>query len=362
MGKLFKFLLFLVYSFSLLPVAGAMLGLWISPNAAWPLAFMGLVFPILVIVQFIFIILFLVFRSKAVFLPVIVILICWTPINHTLQFNFHKQVKTAEEKGIKVMTYNVRLLDYFNWSGEKNTTDGIFETIRKYDPDILCLQEMVIQEAGRFSLAGIKAQLKTLPHEFVEYNFVAPNRRHGMAIFSRYPVIATGSEHFPGTYNMVMHADLIIGTDTVRVFNNHLESIHFDQDEFQIIDNKSDESRITREKISVIFDRMKTAYQRRAIQAEKVHEKIKASHYPVIVCGDFNDTPVSYAVNKVRNGLYDSFRSGGTGMGYTFPNLILPMRIDYILHDKSIVSSNFHTGKEKFSDHRPVMASLTLGK
>jgi endonuclease/exonuclease/phosphatase family metal-dependent hydrolase len=362
MGKLFRLLLFIIYAFSILPTAGALLGLYISPNAAWPLAFMGLIFPILLIVQFFFIILFLLLRSKAVFIPVILVLVCWTPVTHTLRFNPEKKDTTTAEGNVRIMTYNVRLLDFFNWSGQKNTTNGIFETIRKYDPDILCLQEMVIQETGRFSLSRIREELNVLPHEYVEYNFVAPNRKHGMAIFSRYPVISSWSEHFPGTHNMVMYADLAVGQDTVRIFNNHLESIHFERDEFQIIDNKSDESRITREKISVIFERMKTAYKRRAIQAEMVHQKIKESPHPLIVCGDFNDTPVSYAVNKVRNGLYDSFRSGGSGMGFTFPNLILPMRIDYILHDKSIVSTSFQTGKEKLSDHRPVVASLKLGK
>jgi endonuclease/exonuclease/phosphatase family metal-dependent hydrolase len=159
---------------------------------------------------------------------------------------------------------------------------------------------------------------------------------------------------------MMLYADVVIGTDTVRIFNNHLESIHFDRDEFQWIDTTSNETRIPKDKITEIMNRMKTAYIKRAAQADRVKRSIDASPYRVIVCGDFNDTPVSYARHRIGRDLEDSFRSGGRWLGITFPNVRGPLRIDYILHSPAMVSSGFETGKVEFSDHRPVSCRIGI--
>ncbi len=351
-------ILVLVYLCTLPLVAGAFLSQWISPNLFWPPAFLGLIFPVLIILQIAFILIFILFRSKAVLLPVLVILAGWSEVRHTFQLNFEGSEDQVESVSIKVMTYNVRLLDFYKWSVNKNAAQNIFNLIRKTGPDILCLQELMVQFPGKYSIEGIQAELGQLQYSHFDFYHSVPTRKHGIAIFSRHPIIHSGSEHFPGTSNMIIFADIKIGADTIRVYNNHLESNHFEQDEFELIDKKSNEGRITREKISVITGRMKVAYKRRANQSDVLHGKILESPYPVIVCGDFNDTPVSYTINRVRKGLYDSFRSGGRGMGVTFPGLIIPLRIDYILHDKEMVSSDFLTGKEIFSDHRPVSCSI----
>jgi endonuclease/exonuclease/phosphatase (EEP) superfamily protein YafD len=105
---------------------------------------------------------------------------------------------------------------------------------------------------------------------------------------------------------------------------------------------------------------MKGAYIKRAGQADLVSERINRSPYEVIVCGDFNDTPVSYVTHKISKDLYDSFRSGGRWLGITFPNVKAPLRIDYILHSRKMVSDNFEIGRIVFSDHRPVSCEIGL--
>jgi endonuclease/exonuclease/phosphatase family metal-dependent hydrolase len=360
MGRILRRILQVIYLTTLIPAIGAILSQWISPNLAWPLAFFGLFFPLILLIQIVFLVIFLLMRSKAIVLPLIVILAGWTPLEHTFQLSLKGNAGLKNSNQVKVMTYNVRLFDFFEWSGKKNMADGIFNSIKEQPPDILCLQEFLVQEQGKLPLSRIEKELSFLPYHHIEYNYTVQTRKHGLAIFSRYPILEAGHEHFADSRNMFIFADVLIGKDTVRVYNNHLESIHFERDEFELIDNKEDESRITREKISEIVGRMEKAYKKRSVQAEIVREHLNRSTHPVIVCGDFNDTPVSYATSKIRKGLFDSFRSGGKGLGITFPNMIVPLRIDYILHSKEMVSSGYVIGRGKYSDHRPVSTLIQI--
>jgi len=359
MRKALRQIFFVVYLFTVLPLIACYLSQWISPASFWPLAFFGLLFPALIVIQIAFLLFFIVLRSKAIVFPVILILFGWSSIVQSFQVP-HPANTESEKNTIKVMTYNVRLFDIVSWSGLKNQADGIFSYLSEEKPDILCIQEFALQDPGKFSIEYIKEKLDFLPETVIEYNYTSQNRKHGLAIFSRFPIIGSGHEHFQDTKNMMLYADLLIANDTIRVYNNHLESIHFDRDEFQWIDTKTDKTRIPRDKITEIINRMKGAYKKRAIQAGTVRKSIDLSPYKVVVCGDFNDTPVSYATHKIGNNLYDSFRSGGRWLGITFPNVKAPLRIDYILHSKEFTSSDYEIGKVKFSDHRPVSCRIEI--
>ena len=361
MLKALKRILFIFYLLTMLPLGICYLSQLISPATFWPFAFFGLMFPALIIIQIAFLIIFLVIRSKAIIIPVVMILLGWNSITQTFQFPIRPITAAQSKNSFKVMTYNVRLFDIAHyWSTLEVQSEGVFSYANDLKPDILCFQEFAVQDPGKFSLDFVKTRLPFLPYSAVEYNFTNQTRKHGLAIFSRFPIISTGHEHFADTKNMMLFCDLLIGSDTIRVYNNHLESIHFDRDEFQWIDTTTNKTRITRDKITEIVDRMKGAYIKRAKQADQVRKNIDNSPYKVLVCGDFNDTPVSYTTHTISKNLYDSFRSGGKWLGITFPNIKAPLRIDYILHSKEMVSSGYNIGKVKFSDHRPVSCNIAL--
>ncbi len=361
MLKALRRILFIIYLFTVIPFGACYLSQFISPASFWPLAFFGLMFPALIIIQVVFALIFIALRSKAVVLPIVLIILGWSSITHTFQIPTGSGSRSENQEAVKVMTYNVRLFDIAHyWSKVQDQSLGVFSYIDQMKPDILCFQEFAIQDPGKFSLDFVKSRLSSLPYSAVEYNFTNQTRKHGLAIFSRYPIISTGHEHFADTKNMMLFCDIRIGSDTVRVYNNHLESIHFDRDEFQWIDTTTNATRIPRDKITEIVDRMKGAYVKRAGQADLVRKNIDSSPYEVIVCGDFNDTPVSYAAHRIGSNLYDSFRSGGKWLGITFPNIRAPLRIDYILHSKKMASSDYRIGKVKFSDHRPVSCAINL--
>ena len=138
MRKALRRIFFLIYLFTVLPLAACYLSQWISPASFWPLAFFGLLFPLLIIIQFVFVLVFLIFRSKAIVLPVILILSGWNPIAHTFQFSRSPGPDSADKNSIRVMTYNVRLFDIAHyWSGLKDQSEGILAYANDLKPDIL---------------------------------------------------------------------------------------------------------------------------------------------------------------------------------------------------------------------------------
>ena len=101
---------------------------------------------------------------------------------------------------------------------------------------------------------------------------------------------------------------------------------------------------------------LKKGFIKRASQARVVKDHIDKSPFPVIVVGDFNDTPVSYAYTRIRKGLNDSFVNSGYGAGFTYKGNYPPNRIDYILYDNSLINSYFEIMKVKYSDHYPIIS------
>ena len=139
----------------------------------------------------------------------------------------------------------------------------------------------------------------------------------------------------------------------------HLQSIAFSKDDYKYIDDlQNDVETEDIEHSKSIINRLKRAYIKRAKQAELIHASIASSPYPVIVCGDFNDTPASYAKNKIATDLEDAFVESGNGFGRSYIGKFPSFRIDYILHSKEFESYHFRTIKEEYSDHYPIVCYL----
>jgi endonuclease/exonuclease/phosphatase (EEP) superfamily protein YafD len=82
----------------------------------------------------------------------------------------------------------------------------------------------------------------------------------------------------------------------------------------------------------------------------------------VILLGDFNTSPWSYAFRDLlrHSRLCDSRR--GFGVQPTWPDRLPLMRIpiDHILHSPGVQVSDLHTGPFSGSDHRPVMVDFSM--
>ena len=361
MRKLVKWILyFLALVFSAL-LAGAYLSRLVSPDKIWQLSFFGLVFPVIFILSVILLILLIIGRNKAGFLLAAFLVAGWFPIKETVSF-IRKTPETQSTEGVKIMSYNVRIFDNFKWSGKDNSGQMMLDFVANEKPDIICFQEFMAKSIGDFGMISIKSKLRHAPYVHTKYMREGLVNKVGLAIFSKYPIIEKGGEYLSDKGQLYIYTDLKVKQDTIRLFNIHLESNHFNQSQINLIDSLiSNDPRDKKSEYIDILKNMKKAYIIRSSQARMIKEVIKESPYPVVVAGDFNDTPVSYTYNTISGSLEDAFVGSGKGLGATYKKFMLPLRIDYILHDKDYQSREYTKHNVDFSDHKPIHAVLDIG-
>ena len=157
--------------------------------------------------------------------------------------------------------------------------------------------------------------------------------------------------------NTCIFSDVIVKQDTIRVYNIHLASNFFQKKDFDNI--TSTEKSKVKNGIIGITKKLKRSFGRRGSEVDQIKEHISKSPYSVIICGDFNDTPVSYAYQELRKERNDAFIKSGNGIGSTYTK-IPTLRIDYILYDNNLYSSDFITYNTGLSDHRAISCTINF--
>ncbi|WP_194766021.1 endonuclease/exonuclease/phosphatase family protein [Tamlana sp. I1] len=311
---------------------------YLPPKTFAVLSVVNLGVSFLIGINFIFVLYWLIKLKKQCWLSVVVLLIGYFLYGSLYRFSSSTALE-AGAKSIKVMNYNVRLFDLYNWIPEKDTEKNIIDFIKKESPDIICIQEYHPHEHLDFS--------------FYKYNFKKIEGKkllHGQAIFSKFPIINSGSLDFPKTSNNAVFADIVTGKDTVRVYNIHLESLHI---------NTQVES-LKKENSERLLKRIGTTFKMQQTQAELFIKHKNACKYKVIVSGDFNNTAFSYVYRTIKGDLNDTFDEAGTGFGRSYDFQFFPVRIDFILSDKRFKVNDFKNYDVHYSDHFPIMATLSL--
>ena len=360
MRKMIYIFLLLVNSLLAFLLLLSYLSTHISPSKIWPLAFFGLGYQYLLIVNFIFMIFWIIKLKKAVFISLIVIIIGWNHHRNYIPLRLFISGKSIEETDklseLRILSYNVRAFNVYEWLDDNKTSTNIYNLIRSESPDIICLQEY-------YSADHHSRITKLIPGKVYSHIFYSSNSsktgNFGIATYSRYPIINKGLISSPNTSNVTIYSDILVVSDTFRIYNNHLQSLNFKQSNYDFIDSlrfRYDEKNLN--EIMDITGRLKTAFVKRSAQVDLVSAHIKNCPYPVIVCGDFNDTPVSYTYRKMRTGLKDSFVSSGTGFGNTYLGIFPSFRIDYIFHSSFFETIEFERVKAKLSDHYPIICRL----
>jgi endonuclease/exonuclease/phosphatase family metal-dependent hydrolase len=362
--KIIWILNLLVASATILSFAAA----WISPENIWWLALFGLGFEILFAINILFIIYWLITRSRRFILSLAFVMLGLSKIFGIVQINFsHPSESDLQSKGyIKVMTFNVRLFNLYNWFHNTETRKKIFEFLEKESPDIICFQEFYSSDANDMLFKNddtLRHYLKS-PYSQIEYTYSFRKTDHwGIATFSKFPIIRQQATHFAKKGgNIYIESDVVAGNDTVRVFNCHLESVRFEWHDYKFIENLNNDD-VDQDELQgslSILRHLRQGFVRRAKQVNILRDSIDASPYPVILCGDFNDTPSSYTYSVLDDNLKDAFRESGNGAGKTYAGPFPSFRIDYIFHDKKIQSAGYRTIREKLSDHYPVSCMLKL--
>jgi len=364
----------IVFILNILALVGLLLSylsLFVSPESSWMFAFMGLIYPIHLVLNVGFLILWLFVRPIFALFSTITILIGISKINDLYQWTSAPDEETIqafsnEDSTIHLLSWNVRLFDLYNWSKNKQTRNKMIEVIHHEGADILCFQEFYYDDLGKFNTLDTLLDIQWANRVHIENSSsVNSNSHFGIATFSKFPIINRGVIAFKDvTDNISIFTDIVAFQDTIRVYNLHLESIRFRREDYKILEkitgNKDNTDLDGPQKI---LDRMRRAYIRRARQTDIIKDHITRSPYPVLVCGDFNDTPNSYTYHNISKGLEDAFRSSGYGMGATFISIIPFLRIDFILYSpKRFTPIYFRVLRKKLSDHYPVVSVMRINK
>ena len=223
-----------------------------------------------------------------------------------------------DSRALKVLSYNVR--SFIDDRGER-CLDSVVAMIKSLNPDILCLQEMGFSEIADSLLAPLHPMPRSLSR-----SELSP------AIYSRYPIIRAGRID---SLKEFVWADVVVkrGTreDTLRIFNNHLHTTAIRRDDSDYIENHAYLGDDSLGQVRSMVSRLTENNILRAAQVDTLAQMIAASPYPTIVCGDFNDTPVSYTYRSMARNLRDAFRWAGRGYSHTYRGFFDMLRIDYVM-------------------------------
>jgi endonuclease/exonuclease/phosphatase family metal-dependent hydrolase len=336
----------------------------ISPLFCVWFAYLGLFFPFILLLNILFALLFITGKKwKTVFLYAAVFLICSSAIKTYLPVHF-KDNKVPENT-VKFLSYNVRGFDCIkkNLKGKENST---LNYIAEIDADIVCLQEYAsIAAGGKFlNDSDIASKLKKLPYRHIEpLNPANKTSTYAVAIFSKFPI--RNVERLPKSSRQdeIFAVEVDVNGKTLTIINNHLQSNHLSTEDrtgfYDLTVNPNTEK--IESFTHTMFRRLTPAYKKRTVQANMIADYIKTKKPQyLIVCGDFNDTPISYVRRKIKGDLHDAFAETGCGLGITYNMHRFLFRIDHILHSENIKAYNCTVGNQKYSDHYPVWCWMRM--
>lgn len=318
---------------------------FLAPKMFPLLSVLTLILPLFLILNGLFFIYWLLQLKRQVILSGLVLLLGIAFINKF--YKFSSQDIAKEEKDFTIMSYNVRLFNLFEWIDDENVGNNILRFINEQNPDILCIQEY--SENAKVDLRVYK--YKTI---FMEGEQI----KTGQAIFSKYPIFNQGDFKIPTAGNNVIYADIKKGNDTIRVYNIHLQSIKISPDVNEISEHVD---AINQSKSQQLFGRIRDAFKKQEQQAEILVKHKNDCRYPIIICGDMNNSPFSYVYRSIKSDLNDCFVESGNGFGQTYKFKYYPARIDYIFADKQMLVKSFSTFTNfENSDHFPIMTRLSF--
>jgi endonuclease/exonuclease/phosphatase family metal-dependent hydrolase len=268
---------------------------------------------------------------------------------------------------LKILSFNVHgETEHWKKNTQSNTFSGILDFLAKQQPDILCLQEFYSYTKDSTKVLERIAEKIDMKYFYYRNYYDSKNTRKidAFVIYSKFPILSSGFNQNDNKNTYSIYTDISIGDEIVRVYNVHLESFHFGQEDYTFYSNLTEgESSETpmKEGTKKIIMKLRRAYELRAKQADNLRLSIKSSPYPVLVCGDLNDTPSSYSYQVLTRGLNDSFKKAGNGLfGNTYGGNFPSFRIDYLLFDEKFEAYNYKKYKVYLSDHYPISVFINI--
>ena len=240
----------------------------------------------------------------------------------------------------------------------------MLDQIQKQNPDILCLEEFFHSPDSAFYNNIKEIQAMGYPYYYFSYDPDGDYQYIGSAIFSKYPMVDTGLVRYfrPSMPEALVHADIKVNSDTIRVYATHLQSVQFRQRDYEAIREIKNAEDSLYANSKTVLGKVRKAMNLRSSQADIAKDILEDSPYPILFCGDLNDTPNSYTYFTIRGDMQDAFLEKGFGIGRTFSSLSATLRIDYIFADDHFRVNQFTRVAKNLSDHFMIMADVELRK
>ena len=363
--RLFSVLLWFLYKiavfYTLLVYA---LTYW-TPSHHWLAGFVMMSLPVMLVFHLGFLVIWSLISPKRLLTTLFILALGYPFLARTFQFGrSSSQVSLAPERKesamLTVLNYNVYNFDFYNYQyGQDKETVRQFGTwIEQQQADVLCLQEYFSRrDMADFDFTTRLRSQGYRYREFLQESENVPNAQNGVAIFSKYPILAVRDTLFTGS-NGLVQADILWKNDTVRIINVHLYSMTL---QLSGIVNKGivnkEEYEKSKHEAKYALKQLRKGFEKRGAEVELLESWVADSPYPVIVCGDFNETPYSYVYGRLRRRLDNAFEEKGSGFGFTYNHLPYFIRIDHQFYDKGRLELvDFETLNEiPYSDHYPLV-------
>lgn len=352
-GVLLNAVMALVSVITALCILMIFIGRFVPPEKLWYFSLLGLVSPIIYMVAMVSLLYWIIrweWRMAAFMFLFVFLGLFQVSLYYKIDVTREYEEPDYGRDNIKVLSYNIRQMRDDKWA---LTADSIMAFIGKYSPDIICFQESHSDAESADTIDSLLGRYHATNSSNVDEQFVR--------CYSKYRIIRSDSVGGMCGTGSGIWADMRIGNDTVRVFNVHLQTTSITSDDKEYIINHRFISDSTREdKMHSIARRLYDNSIMRSRQVDTLHRRIKESPYPVIVCGDFNDVPMSYAYRTVARDLQDTFSEQGHGYAHTFRGFFNMLRIDYVLVDERFETLSYEIPAIASSDHYPVFVRLRL--
>lgn len=329
---------------------------FVNPAAHPRLSVMGLLFPVLLLFNFAFLVFWLVFKPKGALIPMLGFIVAYSPIRSYMPLNIRHE---APDSALKIISYNVENFGAVPDQPLPDSPNEIVRYLADSHADLICLQE-----AGGFH---ITQEIDSVMGAVYPYHHIQPiDGNHNMLrLYSKFPIVSAERIAYPSVGNMSVAYRVNIGRQIILVINNHLESNLLDGKDKagfkDLVKGKLNEDRARVESTRLI-DKLSAAAVRRAPQAEAVAEYIRRHRgMATIVCGDFNDTPLSYSCRTIGKGLIDCYRESGNGPGFSYHRSGMYVRIDQLYCSRDWRPFRCYVdSKIKLSDHYPIVSWLKM--
>lgn len=320
---------------------------YIPPKSFPTISLLTLTISPLLVVNVVFAVYWMLRRKRKALLSISVLVASFFMFNSFFEFSSKNDAK-ASENSLNLLSYNVRLFNNYQKFPTKNVSSVISKLIAEEEPDVIFIQEFYRDSTIHFS---------EYPYQYIHFrksknkNGGVKENALGHAILSKYPLINTGAFDFEYTYNNTIYADLVKGKDTIRLYNLHLRSMGVLPSVAYL--QEGDKAKLRK--------RMASSFVEQQDQVEKILAHKAKTNYPVLLGGDFNNTPFSYIYDQITKDMKDAFVEKGTGIGTTYLFDFYPMRIDFIFTSEDFQVLKYASIKETFSDHFPVSATVSWG-